>query len=380
MNNNAAEKKIDRRSKWLYIFAAWTLAALFFASSFMLQNQVMSQPIEAWRALAVQLASSYGWFVLMPLILWLANRYPLDRRGDVARSVVINLIGGVLIVLIHIAWDAFSQPLLGYRNRNFETYSSSFAFQFYLNFHWSFLVYLQISGIIYGIRYYNKFRAGELRASKLEARLAQTRLKVLQMQLHPHFLFNTHNAIAELIHKNPDAAEKMVENLSDLLRMSLNKLNVEEVSFQQELEFLNKYLDIEQTRFHDRLRIVKDIAPDTLDAIVPNMILQPLIENAVKHGIAPLIEGGTIKIRSIKENGNLRVEICDDGIGAGGEIVEGIGISNTRARLKQLYEDAHKFTIESNKKQGMSVNLIVPFKRYEAVKAKSIVSGKQQKR
>ena len=378
MNKNREEKKNDRR-KWLYIFSAWTLTALFFTSSFMLQNQVMSQPIEAWRALAVQLASSYGWFVLMPLILWLANRYPLDRRGNVARSVVINLIGGVLIVLIHIAWDAFSQPLLGYRNRNFETYRSAFAFQFYLNFHWSFVVYLQITGIIYGIRYYNKFRAGELRASKLEARLAQTRLKVLQMQLHPHFLFNTHNAIAELIHKNPDAAEKMVENLSDLLRMSLNKLNVEEISFQQELEFLNKYLEIEQTRFHDRLKIKKDIAPDTLDATVPNMILQPLVENAVKHGIAPLIEGGTIEIRSVRENGNLRVEITDDGIGAAKEIVEGIGISNTRRRLKQLYENACEFKIESNKEKGMSVNLIVPFRRFEIKKAVSSPSEQQQK-
>ncbi|MDQ3062553.1 MAG: histidine kinase, partial [Acidobacteriota bacterium] len=164
----------------------------------------------------------------------------------------------------------------------------------------------------------------------------------------------------------------------DLLRMSLNKLNVEEISFQQELEFLNKYLEIEQTRFQDRLKIKKDIAPDTLDATVPNMILQPLIENAVKHGIAPLIEGGTIEIRSFKENGNLRVQICDDGIGASGKIIEGIGISNTRARLKHLYDNAHEFLIESNKDKGMSVNLVVPFRRYEAKKGKSS-SGKRQK-
>ncbi len=376
--DRGSDKKISWR-KWLYIFGAWTAAALFFASSFVLQNQISAQPISVWKAVSVQLASSYGWFVLMPVILWLANYYPLDRRGNPARNVAVNLIGGVLLVLVHLAWNAFSQSFLGYRNRQFETYFSAYAFQFYLSFHWSCVVYLQINIILYGIRYYNKFRAGELRASKLEARLAQTRLKVLQMQLHPHFLFNTHNAIAELIHKNPDAAEKMVENLSDLLRMSLNKLNVEEISFQQELEFLDKYLEIEQIRFHDRLRIVKDIAPDTLDATVPNMILQPLVENAVKHGIAPLIEGGTIEIRSVRENGNLRVEITDDGIGAGGEIVEGIGISNTRRRLKQLYENAHEFRIESNKEKGMSVNLIVPFRRFEIKKEKSSVSERQQK-
>jgi hypothetical protein len=210
MNLNAEEKKNNRR-KWFYIFTAWTLAALFFASSFVLQNQISSQPIEVWLAVIVQLASSYGWFALMPFILWLANRFPLDRRGNVAKNVVINLIGGVLIVLIHVAWDAFSQPLIGYQNRNFPTFFSAFAFQFYLNFHWSFVVYLQITGIIYGIRYYHKFRAGELRASKLEARLAQTRLKVLQMQLHPHFLFNTHNAIAELIHKNPTRRKRWLK-------------------------------------------------------------------------------------------------------------------------------------------------------------------------
>jgi len=377
MNKNRNDKKINWR-KWLYIFAAWTAAALFFASNFVLQNQISSQPMSVWQAVSVQLASGYGWFVLMPVILWLANHFPLDRRGNLARNIIANLIGCVALVLIHLAWDAFSQSVLNFRNRQFETYFSAYAFQFYLNFHWSCVVYLQINGIIYGIRYYNKFRAGELRSSQLEGRLAQTRLKILQMQLHPHFLFNTHNAIAELIHKDPATAEKMVENLSDLLRMSLNKLNVEEISFQQELEFLNKYLEIEQTRFQDRLKIKKDIAPDTLDATVPNMILQPLIENAVKHGIAPLIEGGTIEIRSFKENGNLRVQICDDGIGASGKIIEGIGISNTRARLKHLYDNAHEFLIESNKDKGMSVNLVVPFRRYEAKKGKSS-SGKRQK-
>jgi sensor histidine kinase YesM len=246
-----------------------------------------------------------------------------------------------------------------------------------LNFHWSCFVYLQIGGIIYGVRYYNKFRAGELRSSQLEARLAQTRLKVLQMQLHPHFLFNTHNAIAELIHKDPATAEKMVENLSDLLRMSLNKLRVEEVSLQQELEFLNKYLEIEQIRFHDRLKIKKDIAPDTLDAAVPNMILQPIIENAVKHGIAPLIEGGTIEIKTHRKNGDLHLQINDDGVGISDKIIEGIGISNTRARLKQLYDDAHGISIKSNKGKGMSVDLFIPFRRYEAEKAK-ISSGAPQ--
>lgn len=369
MSQKQANNRIDWK-KWSYIFVAWTLAALFFASSFILQNQISSHPIEAWRALAVQLASSYGWFVLMPPILWLANHFPLDRRGNLARNITVNLIGGVLIVLIHVAWDAFSQPYLNFRNRRFDTFFSAFAFQFYLNFHWSCFIYLQINGITYGVRYYNKFRAGELRSSQLEARLAQTRLKVLQMQLHPHFLFNTHNAIAELIHKDPATAEKMVENLSDLLRMSLNKLKVEEVSLQQELEFLNKYLEIEQIRFQDRLRIVKDIAPDTLDAAVPNMILQPIIENAVKHGIAPLIEGGTIEISTNRKNGSLHLHISDNGVGISGKIVEGIGISNTRSRLKQLYDDAHKISIESNNGRGMSVELFIPYRRYEAVKAK----------
>jgi signal transduction histidine kinase len=353
------------------------------AGGFVFRQQLCSaksdfpQPIKAWQAVAVQLASSYGWFVLMPLILWLTDRFPIDRRGNLTRNIIINLIGCVLIGLIHVAWDAFSQPLLNFRNRHFETFFSAFVFQFYLNFHWSCFIYLQITGVIYGVRYYNKFRAGELRSSQLEARLAQTRLKVLQMQLHPHFLFNTHNAIAELIHKDPATAEKMVENLSDLLRMSLNKLKVEEVSLQQELEFLNKYLEIEQIRFNDRLKIKKDIAPDTLDAAVPNMILQPLIENAVKHGIAPLIEGGTIEIKTHRKNGSLHLQISDDGVGIKEKIIEGIGISNTRARLKHLYDDAHKISIEPNKEKGMSVDLFIPYRRYDAVKAKSSAPTRQ---
>ena len=366
--------QIDLR-KWLYIFLAWTVAALFFASSFILQNQISQQPIEAWRAAAVQLASGYGWFVLMPVILWLANRFPLDRGANLTRNTIVNIIAGVFLVLIHVGWDAFFQPLLNFRNRQFETYYSSYAFQFFLNFHWSCIIYLQINGIIYGIRYYHRFRAGELRSSQLETRLAQSRLKVLQMQLHPHFLFNTHNAIAELIHKDPDTAEKMVENLSDLLRMSLDKLNAGKVSLQQELEFLDKYLQIEQIRFQERLKIKKYIAADTLDAAVPNMILQPLIENAVKHGIAPLIKGGTIEISAARENGNLHLKVADDGVGASGIMIEGIGISNTRARLKHLYDDSHKFSIQVNKRKGFIVDIIIPYKSFKSDKMELNFSG-----
>src|SRR6185436_5586311 len=155
----------------------------------------------------------------------------------------------------------------------------------------------------------------ELRASQLEARLAQSRLQVLKMQLHPHFLFNTLNAISELIHRDPESADRMLMDLSDLLRLSLENLEVQEIPLYKELEFLGKFLEIEQMRFHDRLTVDMQISPETLDASVPNMILQPLVENAIKHGIAPRSGGGRIDIHAVRSNGHLEINVSDDGLG-----------------------------------------------------------------
>lgn len=353
-------------TKWLMIFGGWTFAAVFFAGHQSLQTYFSENPIPFLSILKWQIASSYGWFVLTPFILWLTKRF--SPEGEMFhRNLSILISTGMFVILLQLAINALILPPLGYPPfGNFTTYTDAFRFMFLTNFPWSLLVYFTVLGTIFVTRYYRKFRERELRAVQLESNLARARLQVLKMQLHPHFLFNTHNAISELIHKDPDAAEKILTNLSDLLRISLEKLDVEEVPLEQELEFLKKYVEIEQTRFQERLQFKMDIAPETLDAVVPNMLLQPLIENAVKHGITPLKRGGTIVLESTKKNGHLILQISDDGVGIGEgnakNLIKGIGLANTKARLIHLYKTDQSMEIESNKDRGLLVKLTIPFK------------------
>jgi sensor histidine kinase YesM len=267
------------------------------------------------------------------------------------------------VVLVSQALDAFFLPKMGYPpGRNFSSYRETYRTFLFINFHFSFALYWAAQGLSHGISYYQKYRERELRASQLEARLAQTQLQVLRMQLHPHFLFNTLNAISELIYKDPEAAERMIADLSDLLRLSLDTVGAQEVPLQQELEFLKKYLEIEQTRFHDRLQLQLEIAPDTLDARVPNMIFQPLVENAIRHGIAPYAAGGRIAIGARRVNGTLHLSVSDNGQGLPENLREGVGLANTKARLRHLYGNKHEFALHSTPGQGVTLELAIPFR------------------
>ncbi len=355
-------------ARWLIIFAVWTLFGLFFASQFALQNQLSENPISFWRILSWQLASGYAWFIVSPLIFWLSKRFPFDDNQWKA-SVPIHIVASIAVSLAILTIDAYVLPKLGYLSRfNLTSYWETYKILFFVNFHFSIAIYWGVVAIHQAILYYRKYRARELQTSQLEARLAQSRLQVLKMQLHPHFLFNTLNAISELVHRDPDTADRMLTDLSDLLRMSFENLEVQEIPLKQELEFLRKYLEIEQTRFHDRLEVKMDIGPDTLDASVPNMILQPLVENAIKHGISPRAEGGKINIEAWRKNGHLHLSVSDDGVGvnSGGvkAFTEGVGLSNTRRRLKHLYGNGHKFELEPEEAHGLNVRLDIPYREY----------------
>jgi signal transduction histidine kinase len=357
----------------LFVVGGWSLSALFAASFIILQDYSAQRFNPLGLILIWQFATSLEWIILTPLIFLVINKFPLGE-GKNWRNITAHLIAGLGIILLRQAMDAYVQPKLGFPpGRQFTSYFESLRFIFIIDFHYSVFNYCVALGLIFGVRYYRQFRERELKAAQLEARLSQARMHVLKMQLHPHFLFNTHNAISELIYKDPEAAERMLTNLSDLLRISLNNLEVEKITLKQELDFLNKYLEIEQTRFQDRLRVKYDIEPRTYGAIVPNMILQPLVENAIKHGITPLASGGTITISAMSEAQKLYLEVSDDGIGVPfgnpAEIMEGIGLSNTQARLKHLYGAAHAFNIRPNGKSGLRLKLMIPYT--ETVKPKN---------
>jgi LytS/YehU family sensor histidine kinase len=214
--------------------------------------------------------------------------------------------------------------------------------------------------------FYTRYREEELRGSRMEAQLAQAQLQALRMQLHPHFLFNTLNAVSALMHRDLDAAERMLARLSDFLRLTLETGGAHEVPLRQELDFLRRYLEIEQTRFADRLDVRVDVEPVTLDARVPNLILQPLVENAIRHGVARSSAAGRIEIAAHRRNGSLLLEVRDDGPGlpegADRPEREGVGLTNTRARLRQLYGATSHLTLANRREGGLHVTLTLPFR------------------
>ena len=227
------------------------------------------------------------------------------------------------------------------------------------------LIYWVIVTVGHALGYYRKYHERELRAAELEKRLTEAKLQALQMQLNPHFLFNTLNAISSLMHKDVEAADRMIVRLSDLLRLALERTDAQEVPLREELAFLDRYVEIEMIRFGKRLTVHKDIGPDILDALVPNLILQPLVENAIRHGIEPRAKPGRIELRARLENGMLQMQVTDNGAGLpeNESPEEGIGLSNTRARLQQLYGDAHHFELGKAAGGGTIVSLRIPIRK-----------------
>jgi signal transduction histidine kinase len=213
------------------------------------------------------------------------------------------------------------------------------------------LLYWGTVGVVHAFAYHRKYRERELIASRLEAQLAQARLQVLRMQIHPHFLFNTLHAISALMHRDVAAAERMLVGLSDLLRSTIDLDGAQETSLREEVDFVSRYLEIMKMRFPDRLEVRMEIDAGSLDARVPAMVLQPLVENAIRHGVAPRASGGRIVIRAGVAGGMLQLEVADDGPGLAGSAAEalarGMGLANTRERLRQLYGERHRFEIES---------------------------------
>ena len=318
-----------------------------------------------WGWFAADYWDSVVWAFLTPFILLFVSRRPCNRQTW--RTVIpLHIAAAVAIALV---WAPVIQ---GGRNVLYLLLDDSTLYRpltvgfFYRMTIRSIMLYAQVLAVAHGIHYYREYRNRDLIASRLAAQLAQAQLQVLRMQLHPHFLFNTLNTISALVHKDARAADHMLTLLGDLLRDSFEKLGAQEVALKQEIDFLDRYLEIEKTRFQDRLVVRKEIEPDTLDALVPNLILQPLVENAIRHGIARRSGAGRIEIRSWLEDGTLAVRIRDDGPGLPNEadvaVRGGVGLANSQARLEQLYGGAHRLELANRPEGGLDVTLAIPFR------------------
>jgi sensor histidine kinase YesM len=350
---------------WILICGIWLLWGVFSASQIYFATINRTRAVAFSKALLWQLLAALLFALATPLVLWLSRRFRIERQNW-TRHFPIHIAASLLIAMIlamgHVLVDIlFTSVPPSSRSFTIVLQMTVFLLDRELSIYWIIVM------VSHAFDYYFRYRSGEVRAAHLQTQLAQAQLQALKMQLHPHFLFNALNAIAELVYRNPEAAERMVTQLSDMLRLTLDSGGVQEVPLKQELDFLKKYLEIEQTRFQDRISVEMFIAPGILDASVPNMILQPLVENAVRYAIAPRAAGGRIEIHAHRENGMLQLEVCDDGRGLPADTRHarasggGVGLSNTRARLKHLYGSRHRFELLSSNGCGLTVSMAFPF-------------------
>lgn len=359
----------DARARW---FSWWT----FLAGLTGLSLLTMAQLLLAYRNRGVELSAReallsgvvtwHQWAVYAPLIFSLCRRFPFEpTRWQQSILVHLPVSIGFGFAWTTVRWLASFSSWV-------DEYPLMYSRLFISHFPLWFLAYWVLVSVHQAHHNYRRFRERELRASQLEAKLAQTQLEVLKMQLHPHFLFNTLHAISTLIHRDPDAADEMVAQLSDLLRMTLANIGIQEVALQQELEFLHRYLDIQKMRFQDRLEVIVDVPSETLDIQVPNQVLQPIVENAVRHGVDARSGSGRIEVRARTTEHMLELTVRDDGPGVKGAVRlprerPGIGLSNTRARLRELYGPASTLMLEDHPQGGAIVTLSIPLRRSETL-------------
>ncbi|HUS11376.1 MAG TPA: histidine kinase [Pyrinomonadaceae bacterium] len=368
LKNNGLRIRFRRRG-WVrlaLIWGIWTFIGIVFTFQGYFTSYRSERPMPFTEALYIQMTWAYLFALATPLVLWAAARLPIERNNWI-RSALLHLpLSIVLAVLLTalgrvLIWLRFSYPVG--RPLTLESIT-----RFVIgNFSEATGIYLMIALASYAYSYYLRYREGRGRTLQLEAQLSHAQLQALKMQLHPHFLFNTLHSISALLNKDIDAARKMITRLGDFLRLTLENSGSQEVTLQQEMEFLKCYLEIEQIRFQNRLVTRMDVSPQSLQAKVPNLILQPIVENAIRYGIAPRSTPGLLEIEAKQHNGTLRIQVRDNGPGlpkhrtSENLIKKGLGLANTESRLQRLYGADHLFDLTNNPTGGLVVTLEIPF-------------------
>ncbi|MEP6690857.1 MAG: histidine kinase [Gemmatimonadaceae bacterium] len=369
-NNSTSEFPVPERPRlwgqWralALLFAGWTAFGIFSANEWYLFIRVTEGREARWpHLLRLTLPGCWLWAAITIFVVWLVQNYPMSRRTWSTRLPAYLMLA-IAATFVDVALDFWLQPWARPSAR------SSFWALYISQFEFNFAIFAVLVAVRHAVGYYRQARDRQFRAAQLEAQLARAQLQVLKMQLQPHFLFNALGAISELVHHDAERADRMISRLGDLLRLSIDNVAGHEVPLRQELEFVAAYLEIQRVRFDDRLVVRTCIAPDALDALVPSLSLQPLVENAVVHGLSPRDEAGTLDILARVDGDWLEVRIEDNGRGLppAGKLREGIGLSTTRARLAQLYGDDHRFVIERVRAEGGTrVLLIVPLRIAES--------------
>jgi signal transduction histidine kinase len=356
---------VSRARVAFFVFIAGTVTGLYFAMQAYWNPSIMP-PLRWSQALAINLTYYYLWALTTPVVVALARRYRFETARW-ATPLLAHLVASAVLTAVQLLAGEAILTALGMRNAS--AFGAKVWLSFVLNYQSSLPTYWLILFAYLAFDYYVKFRDRELRGAQLAAELSRAQLQALKMQLKPHFLFNTLNSISSLMYTDVEAADAMLARLSEFLRLTLDRDLDQEVTLQEELEFVRRYLEIEKIRFEDRLTVSVDIDPAVQGARVPTLALQPLIENAIHHGIATRPAGGSIVIRARRSEGELHISITDDGIGpTPAQPRERIGLANTRARLERLYGAAHRFTCAVSPAGGFVVDMVIPYHPVETAR------------
>jgi signal transduction histidine kinase len=351
------------------LFVGWTLVSVIFAGiSYAAAIGENNKEFGFVSALRLNLVQFYVWAILTPFVFRFSRRFPIELRPLNVRNLLlyfpalISFAGIHQVIHLAVLWSISPRWRQKYPAL-MDCYRAYFAFGFYIDL----IIALLIVVAVHALLYYQNFRASELAQSSLKTQLARAQLRALKMQLHPHFLFNTLHSISSLVLEDPSKANSMIAQLGDFLRLTIENSEQQLVTLKEETEFLRCYLDIEQVRFGDRLTVAFELEPQTLSAQVPHLILQPVVENAIQHAIAPRAARGHINIQANRVNSLLRVAISDNGPGMGSNAIlvgkKCVGLTNVRTRLQQIYGPDFRFELTTGRNGGVTVVMEIPFHR-----------------
>ncbi len=352
-----------RQLYWLGILGGWLMLTLITTGQWYFLGRQSGSDSGLLLNLSMAAAIWLFWAAAAPLIFWLGRRIPL-QRGKLNRALLAHLAFAFIFGLLHLGfWSAivilFESARNGAPNRFSVLFFNLSQYLLYVEV----ILYWAVLGAAVAVQALRQSRERELKAQALEAQLQQAQLLALKQQLHPHFLFNSLNTISMLVRNGEtQQAVQMIAGLGELLRWSLTEQAEQEVTLATELETARRYLAIEQFRFPDRLRVEFNVPDELMNAAVPNLILQPLVENAVRHGIAKSSSASLVRIRARRQAADLEILVEDDGEGFAAEWQPGLGLENTRARLARAYAANAELSVAQNESKGASIRLRLPYR------------------
>lgn len=356
----------------LAILAFWTFVAMLTAANRLIDPRFPGQqPIITSLPVAIAFFEAYLWAILTPFIFWFTSKLNIDRANRLPRVALLVATGILIAILVDSAGSAFRLYVLDFPFRRSESFSplNSVTRLWFVN---DLITFVGVMAAGFARDFFLRYRSRQqetvelhAHAAQLQAQLAEARLEALRMQLNPHFLFNTLHAVSSLVERDPRGVRRMIARLSELLRYTLSGDADQEIPLEQELDFLRRYLDIMEIRFQGNLEVELQIDPDVFGALVPNLIMQPLVENAVKHGVGNKVGVGRIELIARREGDDLLLGVRDDGPGltaiAEATNGDGVGLRNVRARLEELYGENQALTFHEAEGGGLLARIRLPY-------------------